>query len=90
MTDDLTLDGNALGGLLWEIFGAEMTAAVGTCAHCGAREPVGAVRVYVHAPGVVVRCPHCTNVLIRIASDGAGRLWLDFQGVRSLEVRARG
>jgi len=25
------LDGNAIGGLLQEVFGADMTAAVGTC-----------------------------------------------------------
>jgi len=30
-----TLDGNAIGGLLHEVFGTEMTAAVGTCANCG-------------------------------------------------------
>jgi hypothetical protein len=90
VTDERTLDGNAVGGLLWDVFGSEVTAALGTCAHCGATEPVGAVTVYVHAPGVVVRCPHCTNVLIRIVTDGAGRYWLDFHGVRLLEVRVEG
>ena len=30
------LDGNAIGGLLFEVFGAELTAATGTCDHCGA------------------------------------------------------
>ena len=34
------LDGNAIGGLLHDVFGAEMTAAQGTCAACGARGPV--------------------------------------------------
>ena len=34
--DDSTLDGNAIGGLLQEIFGTEMTTAVGTCAAGGA------------------------------------------------------
>ena len=29
------LDGNAIGGLLHEVFGTEMTAAIGTCAACG-------------------------------------------------------
>ena len=33
---DLLLDGNAAGGLLGEIFAAEMTAAEGRCAACGA------------------------------------------------------
>src|SRR6266498_3240834 len=54
--DELTLDGNAVAGLLAEVFAAEMTTARGTCNHCGAVEPVGAVRVY-RAAGFVLRCP---------------------------------
>jgi Zn finger protein HypA/HybF involved in hydrogenase expression len=84
-TADLKLDGNAIGGLLLEVFGVEMTAAVGTCGSCGAREPVGRLDVYVHAPGVVVRCPHCDSVLIRVV-EGRDRLWLDVSGTRSLEI----
>ena len=38
--DDSTLDGNAIGGLLQEIFGTEMTTAVGTCAACGASSQI--------------------------------------------------
>ena len=30
-------DGNAIAGLLIDVFGAEMTTATGVCAHCGAR-----------------------------------------------------
>jgi Family of unknown function (DUF6510) len=86
----LTLDGNAVGGLLGEIFAAEMTTARGACGNCGAVEPLGAVLVYLHAPGVVIRCPHCDNVLIRIVRNGSGRLWLDVSGVRSLELRIPG
>ena len=29
------LDGNAIAGLLLEVFGAEMTTATGFCARCG-------------------------------------------------------
>ena len=32
----LTLDGNAVAGLLAEIFGADVTTARGTCDGCGA------------------------------------------------------
>ena len=32
---DMKLDGNAIGGLLREIFAMEMTMAQGTCANCG-------------------------------------------------------
>ena len=50
------LDGNAIGGLLIDVFGAEMTAAGSTCATCGATRPVAELVVYRRAPGTVVRC----------------------------------
>ena len=83
-TSDMRLDGNAIGGLLREIFAMEMTNAVGTCASCGAVNEVGRVHVYVHAPGTVVRCPSCGQVLMRIVR-GSGRYWVDMTGTRCLE-----
>jgi Zn finger protein HypA/HybF involved in hydrogenase expression len=82
--DEMRLDGNAIGGLLREIFAMEMTSSVGTCAHCGAVNELGRVQVYVHAPGTVVRCPACEAVLMRVVR-GRGRYWLDMSGVRCLE-----
>jgi Family of unknown function (DUF6510) len=85
--DELKLDGNAAAGLLREIFALEVTTAGGICASCGAHEPVGALHVYAHAPGTVIRCPHCEAVLMRIVS-GRGRYWLDLRGLSCLELRA--
>lgn len=85
--EESRLDGNAIGGLLGEIFALEMTAAVSTCAHCGAVNEVGRVQVYVRAPGTVVRCPDCEQVLMKIVRAG-GRYWIDMMGVRSLELSA--
>lgn len=81
---DDRLDGNAIGGLLGEIFAVEMTTAHQTCAGCGSVHTVGKVDVYVNAPGVVVRCPSCEQVLMRIVR-GPGRAWLDLAGTRCLE-----
>ena len=64
MADDAYLDGNAMGGLLIEVFGQEMTEALGCCAHCGDENQVGALIVYRGGPGEVVRCPSCATVLI--------------------------
>ena len=86
MDGELTLDGNAVGGLLHELFAAEMTAAAGCCHGCGAVEPVGALTVHVHAPGTVVRCPHCTSVLMRVVHC-RDRYLLDLRGLRWLELR---
>jgi Family of unknown function (DUF6510) len=58
------LDGNAIAGSLLEYFGAEMTAAWGSCAHCGASAQIAQLRVYLKAPGAVARCPTCGNVVI--------------------------
>jgi hypothetical protein len=79
------LDGNAIGGLLQEVFGAEMTAAVGTCAACGTAGPVAQTVVYLRAPGTVVRCRHCASVLMVIAGV-RGRNCVDLRGLAALEV----
>jgi hypothetical protein len=82
------LDGNAIAGLLGELFVPEMTAARGRCASCGAVEPLGAEHVYAHplAPGVVVRCAHCDNVLLVLVHRG-GRRRLCAIGVTWIEIR---
>jgi hypothetical protein len=82
--DALTVDGNAIAGLLQEVFAVEMTTAIGTCAECGAAEPVGAVHVF-RGAGVVMRCPHCGNVLLTILKDDT-RVRIGFVGVRTLQI----
>jgi Zn finger protein HypA/HybF involved in hydrogenase expression len=84
---DMKLDGNAIGGLLREIFTMEMTGAEGTCSTCGAVHAVGEVVVYMNAPGVVVRCPSCGAVQMKLVK-GRGRYWLDLSGIRCLEFSA--
>ncbi len=81
----LRLDGNAAGGVLAELFGGEVTAARGTCAACGAVEPVGALLLYAHAPGMVLRCVHCEAVMIRIV-ELPGGYRLDLRGVGCLAI----
>jgi len=58
------VDGNAIGGLLIDVFGTEMTAADSTCGTCGASRPVAQLIVYQRAPGTVVRCRTCGSVLM--------------------------
>jgi hypothetical protein len=58
------LDGNAIGGLLREVFGVEMTTATGECANCGATGYVAEFEVYLQAPGTVARCRSCRSVLM--------------------------
>lgn len=78
-----TLDGNAIAGLLQEVFGHEMTTATGVCAHCGSKGLLAECRVYVRAPGVVVRCRTCDAVLAVIL-ERSSQHCVDLQGLRSL------
>ena len=84
--DELMLDGNAVAGLLQELFAVEMTTALATCGACGATEAVGATRVF-RGAGMVMRCPHCDNALVTIVKDEA-RVWIGFAGVRTVQVTA--
>ena len=68
MSDDNHLDGNAVGGLLIDVFGREMTDSRGCCAACGAVNAMGALIVYRSGPGDVLRCPGCESVLMVAAS----------------------
>jgi len=78
------LDGNAIGGLLQEIFGTEMTAAVGTCLTCGATRPVAEGVVYLRAPGTVMRCRTCAAVLMVVVRR-AEMNCVDLSGLAALE-----
>jgi Family of unknown function (DUF6510) len=62
------LDGNAIAGPLFEYFGSEMTIARGSCGHCGATALIAELLVYPRAPGTVVRCRVCGNVVIVLVS----------------------
>jgi ribosomal protein L40E len=61
------LDGNSIGGLLIDVFGADMTAVSSVCGTCNARRPVAELRVYGRAPGTVVRCRSCGAILMVFA-----------------------
>jgi len=81
--EDAVLDGNAVGGLLASSFGADMTAIPGRCAHCNTVSMIGQLRAYTRAPGTVLRCPVCAEVVVRIVEtptsvlvDASGAAWL--------------
>ena len=78
------LDGNAIGGLLYDVFGADMTMARGECSRCGARGPLAESRVYLAGPGVVVRCRVCHSVVI-VFVEVRGMTCVDLGGLSDLE-----
>ena len=73
------LDGNAIAGELFAHFGTEMTTAKGDCAHCGTRAQIAELLVYTRAPGAVVRCRACGQVvMVLVEIRGAVRINLDW------------
>ena len=83
MVDEETLDGNAIGGLLIEVFGTEMTTATGTCGGCGAVSQVAELAVYRPGLGTVVRCRSCDSVLM-VFTEVRRVTCVDLMGLASL------
>ncbi|MDQ2692033.1 MAG: DUF6510 family protein [Chloroflexota bacterium] len=82
---ELMLDANAVAGLLFEIFGVEMTASPTECAHCGSSGDVGALLAFTRGPGVVLRCSSCENVVLRIVRTPQA-VYLDARGAVYLRL----
>lgn len=78
------LDGNAIAGQLFDVFGDEMTTATGICDHCGWVAQMAEFRVYLQAPGTVARCPTCDSVVM-VLVDVRGIACVDLRGLASLE-----
>ena len=77
------LDGNALAGMLETLFGSDMTAVPGRCAHCSTVNMVGAMRAYTGGPGAVLRCPACDGVVLRVV-ERADATYVDVRGAAYL------
>jgi hypothetical protein len=84
MTDLSYLDGNMLDGPLRELFAVDLSSATGRCANCGTTGPMAGLHVYSHAPGLVGRCPACTEVMLRLVR-APDRAWLDVRGATFLQ-----
>ena len=81
--DESVLDGNAVAGLLAATYGWDMTTMPSECAHCHNVNITAELRAYTRAPGVVLRCPTCSGVVLRIVEtptatlvDASGIAWL--------------
>ena len=76
---ELHTDGNHLAGVLAEFLVPEATTVQRTCQSCGNEHPLAAHRAY-HGAGVVLRCPGCSDVAIRVV-ERDGELLLEWRGV---------
>lgn len=79
------LDGNAIAGQLYELFGRDMTTATGACAHCGAVAQIAEVDVYARAPGAVARCRNCGEVVM-VITNARGQARIDHSAFGLLDA----
>jgi hypothetical protein len=82
----LMLDGNAAAGILDEIFATDMTACPVECAHCGQEGPIGTLLAFMCSPGIVLRCPGCEHVIMRIVQT-SDAIYLDARGAVYLRLQ---
>jgi hypothetical protein len=79
------LDGNAAAGVLAEVFASDVTVASLRCAGCGRVGALAQTRMFGPEPGVVLRCPGCQAVLLRLVR-ARDRTVLDLRGLAYLEL----
>ncbi|MBO9524196.1 MAG: hypothetical protein J7518_21875 [Nocardioidaceae bacterium] len=82
-----TKDGNALGGLLGEFLGTDLTAVVVVCGACDQHQAMAQVVVYEAGPGWVARCRGCAEVVLKVAVIRE-ELVLDLRGAATLRMAA--
>jgi hypothetical protein len=82
---ELRLDGNAVASLLEEAFAVEMTASPTTCAACGRVGAIGTLVAYTQAPGIVLRCPACEAVVLRLVRTPTA-IYIDARGTLALRL----
>ncbi|HEY9287795.1 MAG TPA: DUF6510 family protein [Candidatus Dormibacteraeota bacterium] len=84
----LMTDGNAAGGILDDVFSAEMTASPTECAACGREGEMGSLLAFTQAPGLVLRCPSCESVMLRVVRSTRS-IYLDARGAVYLQISRR-
>ena len=79
------VDGNALGAMFTDLFGREVTAGHAGCGACGSVSLLGALVAYTQAPGNILRCPGCGEVLFVVVRMPNGYR-VTFDQLRSLQL----
>lgn len=79
------VDGNAIAGMLMDLFGADVTALVGTCGACGSLAALAEAVVELDRYAAIVRCRSCTHTLFTVlhSREGTAMLVGSLSAVRS-------
>lgn len=73
------VDGNAIAGVLHDLFARDMTTVDYQCAGCGRTGVLAEMVVYRSGPGTVARCRGCDAILLML-SERRGMYCLDLPG----------
>jgi uncharacterized Zn finger protein len=86
----LQLDGNAMAGLLQEVFADDVTEARASCESCGTVADIGEQKAFMYplSPGAVLRCAGCESVLMVIVRTPKS-VRVGFQGLAWMEITQR-
>jgi hypothetical protein len=74
------LDGNAMAGVLRDLFGRDMTTMGYECPGCRRTGVVAEMAVYMSGPGTVARCRDCDTILLML-TERRGMYCIDLPGV---------
>ena len=83
--EEMRLDGNAAAGALREVFARDVSDARVTCGGCGRHSAMAELLEYGHAMGIVLRCPGCEGVMLRLAFSPT-TLSVDASGISILQI----
>lgn len=74
------LDGNAMAGVMHDLFARDMTTTGYRCTGCGKTGVVAEMAVYMSGPGTVARCRDCDTILL-ILTERRGMYCIDAPGL---------
>jgi hypothetical protein len=74
------VDGNAIAGVMHDLFARDMTTMGYKCPSCGRTGVMAEMAVYMSGPGVVARCRDCDTILLML-SERRGMHCIDMPGM---------
>jgi hypothetical protein len=74
------LDGNAIAGVMHDLFARDMTTMGYRCTTCGRTGVVAEMAVYMSGPGTVARCRTCDTILLML-SERCEMYCIDMSGM---------
>jgi hypothetical protein len=74
------VDGNAIAGVMHDLFARDMTNIGYQCTGCGGTGVMAELVVYMSGPGAVARCRNCDAILLML-SERRGMYCVDMPGM---------